>query len=85
MEIAIVTVCFKLKRDGVRKSLTERIVIMTPKHSFKKVEGLAVQKVDDLKKNMVDDLGLDVQYTLQIKFVKPLFILGLDEKGKEVL
>lgn len=85
MEIAIVTVSFKLRKDGVRQSLTERIVVMTPKHSLKKVQGLSIQKVEALKKGMMQEVpGMDVSYTISIKFVKPLDIFFLDEKGKEV-
>lgn len=86
MEIAIVTVCFKLKKDSVRQSLTERLVVMTPKHSLKKVHGLSIQKVESLKSGMMKEVpGMDVSYTIQIKFVKPLDIFFLDEKGKEVV
>lgn len=85
MEIAIVTVCFKLKKDSVRQSLTERFVVMTPKHSLKKVQGLAIQKVESLKSGMMKEIpGMDVSYTISTTFVKPLDIFFLDENGKEV-
>lgn len=85
MEIAIVTVNFKLKKDGVRRSLTERIAVVTPKHSLKKVHGLSIQKVEALKKGMMQEVpGMDVSYTISIKFVGPLCIFFLDEKGNEL-
>ncbi len=86
MEVAIVKVCFKLKKDGVRKSLTEHIVVLTPKRSYKKVQTISIQKVEEMKNGLIKKFpGLDVSCAFSIKFVKPLCIIGLDEKGKEVL
>lgn len=86
MEIAIVKIVFRLKKGATRQSLTERIVVLTPKHSIKNVRAISVQKVEDLKKRMMKEVpGMDVSYSLSISFVKPLVIYGLDEKGKEVM
>lgn len=86
MEIAIVKIVFRLKKGATRQSLTERIAVLTPKHSVKNVRAISVQKVEDLKKGMMKEVpGMDVSYSLSISFVKPLVICGLDEKGKEVM
>ncbi|MBO5626633.1 MAG: hypothetical protein J5953_12720 [Prevotella sp.] len=86
MEIAIVKIVFRLKKGATRQSLTERIAVLTPKHSIKNVRAISVQKVEDLKKRMMKEVpGMDVSYSLSISFVKPLVICGLDEKGKEVM
>ena len=86
MEIAIVKIVFRLKKGATRQSLTERIAVLTPKHSIKNVRAISVQKVEDLKKGMMKEVpGMDVSYSLSISFVKPLIICGLDEKGKEVM
>ena len=86
MEIAIVKIVFRLKKGATRQSLTERIAVLTPKHSIKNVRAISVQKVEDLKKGMMKEVpGMDVSYSLSISFVKPLVICGLDEKGKEVM
>lgn len=86
MEIAIVKIVFRLKKGATRQSLTERIAVLTPKHSIKNVRAISVQKVEDLKKGMMKEVpGMDVSYSLFISFVKPLVICGLDEKGKEVM
>ena len=86
MEIAIVKIVFRLKKGATRQSLTERIAVLTPKHSIKNVRAISVQQVEDLKKGMMKEVpGMDVSYSLSISFVKPLIICGLDEKGKEVM
>ena len=86
MEIAIVKIVFRLKKGATRQSLTERIAVLTPKHSIKNVRAISVQKVEDLKKGMMKEVpGMDVSYSLSISFVKPFVICGLDEKGKEVM
>ena len=86
MEIAIVKIVFRLKKGATRQSLTERIAVLTPKHSIKNVRAISVQKVEDLKKRMMKEgPGMDVSYSVSISFVKPLVICGLDEKGKEVM
>lgn len=79
-------IVFRLKKGATRQSLTERIAVLTPKHSIKNVRAISVQKVEDLKKRMMKEVpGMDVSYSLSISFVKPLVICGLDEKGKEVM
>lgn len=79
-------IVFRLKKGATRQSLTERIAVLTPKHSIKNVRAISVQKVEDLKKGMMKEVpGMDVSYSLSISFVKPLIICGLDEKGKEVM
>lgn len=79
-------IVFRLKKGATRQSLTERIAVLTPKHSIKNVRAISVQKVEDLKKGMMKEVpGMDVSYSLSISFVKPLVICGLDEKGKEVM
>ena len=86
MEIAIVKIVFRLKKGATRQSLTERIVVLTPKHSIKNVRAISVQIVEDMKKGMMEEVpGMDVSYSLSISFVKPLAICGIDEKGKEVM